>query len=88
MSDRYTKSDVETAFKLFCSSFNLPMAKDYTEVGAYTLDKGHGGYVVIQLMERGGQSNPFGYTRRNAREMAQALRFAVDANFQAQKEGK
>ena len=89
MSERYTNKDVETAFRIFCQRAGFRQAESHKDVGAYSLDKGYGGYTVVQIVnENGGLSTPFGMRRRNAREMVQTLHFAADAIDAARKEGQ
>lgn len=80
MAQRTTKAELDTAFRLFLTSINGHKAEGYGDVGGYLLDQGYGGYQVVQIAnEHGGQSCPFGYLRRPAREMCATLRFATDA---------
>lgn len=79
---RTTKKEVEATFDLFLKSAGLKKAEGYDDVGGYMLDFAgvYGGYVVVRICnEGGGQSTPFGWTRRPAGQMADTLRFAADA---------
>jgi len=88
MTDRYTRKDVETAFRIFCQRLGLRIAESYNDVGGLLIDKGTGGYQVIQIVNTdGGHSAPFGWECHSARDMVRLLQFAADAVELAGKEG-
>ncbi len=77
-----TKSMVEAAFARLCKVMGHKVAESYQDVGAWRVDYVgcYGGYVVERIdNSSGGVSHPFGIIRRNAREMYQAMHFAIDA---------
>jgi len=85
MSDRVTRKHVENVF--------AQLVKRMTEHGAaageghhYALNySSYGGYEIVIVEEpNGAQSNPFGHTRRNAREMVSTMRFALDVLYRVE----
>lgn len=75
---RTSHKAVESAFKLFVETLGGRVATAYNDVGAYRLDYNgvYGGYNIEKVCtETGGVSNPFGSTRKPAREMFDALHF-------------
>lgn len=85
MSDRYTRKDAEGAFLRLCAVCNKQPATDYADKGAWALDYApvYGGYAVRELMDGGGAAEPFGSTRRSARDFCYTVNFAIRAIEQA-----
>ncbi len=81
MADRYTKRHAQTAFEHLCKAMGKTVAKSYQDKGCWALsyDPTWGGYVVVEYAERGGELNPFGHERHNAREFYQMCWFAIRA---------
>lgn len=78
--DRITKSMVQKAFELFVSTIGGQVARNYNDVDRYGLDYNgvYGGYLIYRIVNvHGGQTCPFGYTRKNVREMFDTLHFAM-----------
>ena len=71
---RTTKKELHSLLETFIKLLNRPDRK-------FALDHNacYGGYVLVEIKENGCKSNPFGFLRMNAREMASALRYAIAA---------
>lgn len=76
--NRVTKKDVRCMFDRLCKAMKRLSGEKYQEL---TLDyvACYGGYVIEQVCENGGVSNPFGSRRRSAREMYLSMHMAAQA---------
>ena len=76
-TERTTRAMVETSFGHFLKGIvtlggdGLDFILDYNSA--------YGGYLVSKRLPDGGETCPFGYTRRRAQEMYYTLRFAARA---------
>lgn len=89
--DRITRKQVEHAFCLLAKSMGKSTGPAWSKssdgrnmgnVGVWMLDYNpvYGGYVIEEMdNEAGGVSQPFGATRRSARDFVSACNFAMDA---------
>lgn len=81
MTDRYTKVEVVQRFTYLAALFNMQVASDNNEIGAWKLDHNNdeGGYVICQIGgKRHAVSYPFGHTRRHARQFCEWSFVLVD----------
>ena len=90
MGHRVSRKAVEMMFERFaekCGRKTGAYSKDesgkfHANVGNWFLDHNgtYGGYVIQEIVsDGGGQSAPFGDTRRSAREMLDTMYFALQA---------
>lgn len=84
MSDRITRSDLETRLKSFCAMAGVPYGPDCNYgPDSLNLDVTSDGvtkrYRVEKNVRSGGTSNPFGYKMHSARDLHVMLGFAMDA---------
>ena len=78
--DRCTRKDAEAQFSRLITVMGGRVAKDYKDVGAYRLDWNStygGGNIERIVSDTGGVSQPFGHTRKGAREFCEMCRFAI-----------
>lgn len=90
-ADRYTRRDAQAAFERLMAACGARPAASYDDVGGWTLDYAacYGGYVVQAIFnERGAIAQPFGWSRRSARDFCRAVGFAVAAVELSQANGE
>lgn len=76
MSNRFTKKDAIARVKELCNV----LGKQYGyNNGNWFLKQVYGGYLIMQMGERGTQSPPFGHDIHSAREIWQLCNFAMRA---------
>ena len=81
--ERISKKQVEGIFQAFLKTTGRREAESYNDVGAYRLDYAacYGGFNVEKIgNSSGGVGHPFGDNRKPAREMWNALHFAMRAH--------
>jgi hypothetical protein len=81
MADRITKQMVVKAVERLMQKFPQGhWAKDHKDAGGWILDYNgiYGGYVIMELLQGGGETGIFGLMRRNAREMYDTISFALE----------
>lgn len=79
MSKRVPVTVLKSRFIALCDALGKRIAKDNSDVGAWSLDKDLGGYTVYQLGERGSHHHPFGHNRFTAYELEQTINFTLRA---------
>lgn len=79
--DRYTRKDAEAAFDRLCAMLGKRRASSYDDKGAWQLDYNpvYGGYVVHELLDHGGVTEPLGSERVSARELVKRVWFLTAA---------
>jgi hypothetical protein len=67
------RKDAERAFVRLAEAAGKRVAESNRDVGAWYLDyvADYGGFSVREFMDKGGESEPFGARRRNAREFVE-----------------
>lgn len=82
MSGRYTKYDVERAFRRLATALNKPVStRNGYEFGpGWLLDYSqYGGFVIKEVLADSGEKHPFGPERKRAREFCEMVEFAITA---------
>jgi hypothetical protein len=72
---RTTQSEVHGMFNRLAKAMNKRIDRN---AGSLSLDYNscYGGYVIVENLENGGESHPFGSLRRSAKEMYLSLYMA------------
>lgn len=87
---RTTKTMVQNTFRMLCNALGKQIAANWNDVGAWKLDHNpyYGGYEIVELLERGAETHPFGLGRKSAKELHQEMVFALRAIALDRNEGE
>lgn len=74
------KTVAQNRFIHLCDALGKRVAKSYSDVGGWRLDKGFGGYSIEEISNSsGGVTHPFGPRRLSSSELCEAINMMLRA---------